>query len=94
MTTQYLQKNTHDTVLDECSSWIERSLVRAAETIAAMRSGRARKSQLGQLGKLSARQLNDIGLDDPRVQTRLFNAHIESEGESLENLRNHFQVRR
>ncbi len=94
MTTQYLQKSTHATVLDECSSWIERILVRATETIAALRNGRARQAQLGHLSKLSLRQLSDIGLDDPQVQMRLFGAHIESESESMDSLRNHFQVRR
>jgi uncharacterized protein YjiS (DUF1127 family) len=94
MTTQYLQKPTQTAVLDECSSWIERILVRAAETIAAVRNVRARQTKLGNLGKLSPRQLSDIGLDDPQVQIRLFDAHIESESESLDSLRNHFQVRR
>lgn len=94
MTTQYLQKATHDAVLDECSSWLERILVRVAETFAAARNGRARQSQLRQLGKLSARQLSDIGLDDPQVQLKLFNAQIESERENLKSLRNRFQVRR
>ncbi len=94
MTTQYLQKPTQTAVLDECSSWIERILVRATETIAAVRNGRARQAQLGHLSKLSLRQLSDIGLDDPQVQMCLFNAYIESESENLESLRNRFQVRR
>jgi len=94
MTTQYLQKSNHAAVLDECSSWIERILLRAVETIVAGRNRRIRQAQLGQLGKLSPRQLSDIGLDDPQVQIRLFDAHIESDSEYLENLRNRFQVRR
>jgi hypothetical protein len=94
MTTQYLQKPTHAAVLDECSSWIERILFRLADTVAAVRNGKARQAQLDQLGKLSARELSDIGLDDPQVQMRLFNAHIESGREHLESLRNRFQARR
>ena len=94
MTTQYLQKSTHAAVLDECSSWIERILVSAVVTIAAGRNRRARQMQLSRLGKLSPRQLRDIGLDDPQVQMRLFGAYIESEGEFLESLRNRFQVLR
>ena len=94
MTTQYLQKSTQTAVLNECSSWIERIQVRAAETIAAVRNGRARQTDLGHLSKLSPRQLSDIGLDDPQVQMRLFGAYIESEGEFLESLRNRFQVLR
>ncbi len=94
MTTQYLQKSTHAAILDECNSWIERILVRAVVTIAAVRNRRAQQAQLGYLGKLSPRQLSDIGLEDPQVQMRLFGAYIESESENLESLRNRFQVRR
>ena len=94
MTTQYLQKSTQAAVLNECSSWLERILVRATEAIAVVRNGRARQTQLRRLGKLSPSQLSDIGLDDPQVQIRLFDAHIESESGKLESLRNRFQVRR
>ena len=94
MTTQYLQKPNHAAVIDECSSWIERTLIGAAATFAAIRKGSARHAQLGRLGKLSPRQLNDIGLDDPQVQMRMFDAHIEPESDYLESLRNQFQVRR
>ena len=94
MTIQYLQKSNHDAVIDECNSWIDRTLAGAAETFAAMRKGSARHAQLGHLGKLSPRQLNDIGLDDPQVQIRMFEAHIEPESDHLESLRNQFQVRR
>ena len=94
MTTQYLQKYTHAAVLDECSSWIERILVRAVVTIAAVRNRWAQQAQLRHLSKLSLRQLRDIGLDDPQVQMRLFGAYIESESENLESLRNRFQVLR
>lgn len=94
MTIQYLQKNTHAAVLEECSSWIGRTLVGAAEIIAAMRKGSARHAQLSHLGKLSPRQLSDIGLDDPQVQMRMFDTHIESGSDYLESLRNQFQVRR
>jgi uncharacterized protein YjiS (DUF1127 family) len=90
MTTQYLQKSTQTAVLNECSSWIERIQVRAAETIAAVRNGRARQADLGHLSKLSPRQLSDIGLDDPQVQMRLFGAYIESESDDLESLRKRF----
>ena len=94
MTIQYVQNTNHAAVLDECSSWIERALVGAAETIAAMRKGSARHAQLSHLGKLSPRQLSDIGLDDPQVQMRMFDAYIESKSDYLECLRNQFQVRR
>jgi hypothetical protein len=94
MTTQYLQKSTHAAVYDECGSWIERILCRAAETIAAARSGQARKTQLAQFRKVSPRQLSDIGLDDPQVQMRLFDAYIETGSEHMESLRNRMQVRR
>ena len=94
MTTQYMQKSTQAAVLNECSSWLERILVRATEAIAAVRIGRARQTQLGRLGKLSPRQLSDIGLDDPQLQMRLFDAHIESESGNLESLRNRLQVQR
>jgi hypothetical protein len=94
MTIQYLQKTTHAAVLDECSSWIERTLVGAAETVAAMRKSSARHAQFGHLSKLSPRQLSDIGLDDPQVQMRMFDAYIESKSDYLECLRNQFQVRR
>ena len=94
MTIQYLQKSTHATVLDESNSWIERILARVAETLAAVRNGRARKAQLSRLGKLSPRQLSDIELDDPQVQMRLFDTYIQSESENMESLRNRFQVRR
>jgi hypothetical protein len=94
MTTQYLQKPNHAAVIDECSSWIERTLISAAETIAAIRKSSTRHSHLGHLGKLSPRQLSDIGLDDPRVQMRMFDAHIIPESDHLESLRNQFQVRR
>ena len=94
MKTQYLQKSTQVAAFNECSSWLEQILVRATETIAAVRRGRVRQTQLRRLGKLSPRQLSDIGLDDPQVQIHLFDAHIESESGNLESLRNRFQVRR
>jgi len=94
MTTQYLQKTNHAAVLDECSSWIERIRAHAADTIAAVQYGATRQAQLSQLGKLSQRQLSDIGLDDSQLQIRLFDAHIESGRENLESLHNRFQVRR
>ena len=94
MTTQYMQKNTQAAVIDECSSWLERVLARAAETIAVVRNLRARQVQLDRLGKLSARQLGDIGLDDPQVQMQLFDARIESGSEHLEGLQNLLQARR
>ncbi len=93
MRTQYLQKSTQTAVLDECSSWIERIRVYAAKTIAAVYNGRTRQAQLFGLRKLSQRQLRDVGLDDPQVQICLFDARIESQSESLENLRNQLQVR-
>ncbi len=85
-----MQKSTQTAVLNECSSWIERIQVRAAETIAAVRNGRARQADLGHLSKLSPQQLSDIGLDDPQVQMRLFGAYIESESNDLERLRKRF----
>ena len=94
MTTQYMQKSTQAAAFNECSSWLERILVRTTEAIAVVRNGRARQTQLRRLGKLSPRQLSDIGLDDPQLQIRLFDGHIESESGKLESLRNRFQVRR
>ena len=94
MTTQYLQKSNHSVVIDECSSWMGRTLVGAAEIFSAMRKNSAQRAQLGDLGKLSSRQLSDIGLDDPQVQMRMFDAHIEPASNYLENFRNQFQVRR
>jgi hypothetical protein len=94
MTTQYLQKFTHAAVFDECNSWIERILIRAREIVAAGRSRRARQAQPRQFARLSARQLRDIGLDDPQVELGLFDTRIESGRESMESLRNRFQVRR
>ena len=86
MTTQTLPKQAHIVVLDECSSWIERILVRAAKFIANRRSERARKAQHKMFARLSTAQLADIGLDDPQVQIRLFDAYLDSEGESLDSL--------
>ena len=94
MTTQYLQKSNHAGVIDECSSWIERILVVATETFSAMRNSSARHAQLRHLGKLSSRQLSDIGLDDPQVQMTMLDDHIKPENDYLESLRNQFQVRR
>lgn len=94
MTTQYLQKSAHSSVVDECNSWLERVLIRLTEHIAEVRKGRVRKAQISQLGKLSERQLSDIGLDDPQVQLRQFGTRIESGSEYLESLRNRFLIRR
>ena len=87
MTTQTLPKQAHGIVLDECSSWVERILIRTAEFIANSRSERARKAQRKMLARLSTAQLADIGLDDPQVQIRLFDAYLESESEDLDGLR-------
>ena len=91
MTTQALHKLNHVLVLDECSSWIERVLVAAAEAIAAGRNRRALRTRLR---SLTTAQLEDIGLDDPQVQLRCFGAYIGGEGEDLQQLRNRLQAGR
>ena len=94
MTTQTLPKQTHAIVVDECSSWIERILVRAAEAIAAGRNRRALRAQRQNLGKLSTQQLRDIGLDDPQLQIQLFDAYLDNDTEDLDQLRNRNLVSR
>ncbi len=94
MSTQTLQYDSSAIVIDECSSLIERILVRAARTVAAQRIRRAQRAQLQTLGELSAAQLCDIGLDDPQVQRAMYGAYIDSGREDLESLRNRMRIQR
>ena len=92
MSTQTLQDDTSSIVIDECSSWIERLLGRAAQALAARRSSRIRAAKLQTLRKLSAAQLRDIGLDDPQVQYERYGAYVDDGSEDLEGLRGRIRL--
>ena len=86
MSAQTLQQTTPAIVIDECSSWIERILVRAAQAVADGRARRARRTQLRTLSGLSSARLRDIGLDDPQVQKELYGAYFDTGRERAEDL--------
>ena len=88
MNTRTLQRTAPAIVIDECSSWIERVLLRAARAVAEHRARKVRRAQLNLLAGLSTARLRDIGLDDPRVQEKVLGSTIVGRYEDLEDLRN------
>ena len=96
MTTQYLHKPVYASLLDECSSWLEQALVRAADWVVGLRNRDILKTQFQRFGRRTDSHLRDIGLDDPQAQLALFGDFIDSreQGRSLEQLRNRLQIQR
>jgi hypothetical protein len=91
--TQNLQNCLQFEVSFPCDSAVERLLAPIAKLTNGVKDYYANRTLTNFLTRMSPKLLRDSGLDDPRVQMRLFESNFNTEADLRELNRNRYLIR-